>query len=62
MMRDDTDHNYYDNHNNDDDDHGEDDNTDDDEEVDELVLEALRSCCVGRCVASLSLEGEASLK
>ena len=46
----------------DDDDDDNDDGDDDDDYDDELVLEALRSCCVGRCAASLSREGEASLK
>ena len=55
-------------------DDGDDDDDDDDDAVDdddddyggddddnELVLAKLRSCCVGRCAASLSPEGEASL-
>ena len=41
------------------DDGDDDDDVDDDD--DELVLAKLRSCCVGRCAASLSPEGEASL-
>ena len=48
-----------------DDDDGDDDDDDDDDGGDdddnELVLAKLRSCCVGRCAASLSPEGEASL-